>query len=209
MGGLLTMGGRVVLAALMLCAHMFASIHAAGGMNIQGRIFVPETMTPPTLEISLNNGERSALSRLDGSFILEGVPDGLYSLQVVSVDWIFPSYQVTVAGGQVLTSYHNEKRQKRELQLPLRLEPIGKPMYFEPRQQMSVSSMFMNPMGMMMGFMLLTVVILPKMMGAMDPEEMKKMQEDMKKNQADQPDPQKLLGSFFGGAAAEADSDSD
>mmetsp|Transcript_19891 Transcript_19891/g.32719 ORF Transcript_19891/g.32719 Transcript_19891/m.32719 type:complete len:202 (-) Transcript_19891:2205-2810(-) len=196
---------NVVAAALLLCFGLSLGddVH-----TLKGHILVRETTKPPPMTISLNGGQISVLTRVDGSFAVENLKAGKYSLEVVTTEWTFPFYTVTVSeAGKIRATFYNAKQQRRDLASPLKIQPYAKPVYFEPRKQMNLASMFMNPMGLMMLFMLFTVVILPKMMANMDPEEMKKMQEEMKMKQQDQPDPSKMISNMFGGAGAEDSSD--
>lgn len=67
---------------------------------------------------------------------------------------------------------------RQQLQLPMQLKPLlAKPEFFEKRQGFQWSSIFMNPMMIMMAVTGVIMFVLPKMMANMDPEEMKKMQE--------------------------------
>ena len=70
---------------------------------------------------------------------------------------------------------------RQPLPFPLPLEPlIAKPTFFEKREGFNWAGMFMNPMVLMMGVTLLIMVVFPKMMQNMDPEQLKEMQEMQK-----------------------------
>ena len=77
-------------------------------------------------------------------------------------------------------------------------------LYFEQRQQMSVMSIFQQPMMLMMLFTMGIMFCLPKMMDQMDPEEMKKMQEEMGSG-----DPSEGWSKLMGGGKKGGDSDED
>ena len=78
------------------------------------------------------------------------------------------------------------------LPLPLPLEPlVAKPVFFEKREGFKVGSILMNPMAIMMGVTLLIMLVMPKMMANMDPEQLKEMQE-MQGGIADMLNPEKL-----------------
>ena len=53
---------------------------------------------------------------------------------------------------------------------------MAKLTFFEKREGFNWSGMLMNPMVLMMGFTLLIMVVFPKMMENMDPEQLKEMQ---------------------------------
>lgn len=178
-------------------------------VGLEGLIRLPASRkASPSIKILLNGGRKKAFTDMKGRFSFDGLSPGRYSLEVSTPNWGFPSYIVHVMdNGSVQASFFDHKGVKRNLVAPLVLEPFGVPNYFEPRKQMNIMSMFMNPMGIMMIVMAVVAFGMPKLMGAMDPEEMKRMQEEMRKNQKDQPDPEKLMKGFFGGGAPESDSD--
>ena len=53
----------------------------------------------------------------------------------------------------------------------------AKPTFFEKREGFKVSGMLMNPMVIMMGVTMLLMVVFPKMMANMDPEQLKEVQQ--------------------------------
>mmetsp|Transcript_37525 Transcript_37525/g.65937 ORF Transcript_37525/g.65937 Transcript_37525/m.65937 type:complete len:102 (-) Transcript_37525:24-329(-) len=63
--------------------------------------------------------------------------------------------------------------------------------FFEKREGFQWSSLLMNPMAIMMGVTLLIMVVFPKMMANMDPEQLKEMQQ-MQGGIADMLNPEKL-----------------
>jgi len=197
----------VVLGMLIAAAACFGG--AAAEVTLRGRLGVPGLASAPTSTMVLD-GEPRTLSRVDGSFSIDGVAPGIHVLEAASPMFDFPVLTVSVSeDGQILGTFlFNKKR--REMRHPFVLQAVSRPVYFEPRKTISVMSILGNPMLLMMGFMLLVTYALPKLQEGMDPEELKKMQEEMKKNQASQPDPQKMLSNLFGGGGATADdSDSD
>lgn len=60
------------------------------------------------------------------------------------------------------------------------LEPLKEEQYYEIREPFSIMSLVKSPMGLMMGFMVLVMFVMPKLMENMDPEEMKRAQEEMR-----------------------------
>ena len=82
---------------------------------------------------------------------------------------------------------------RQPLPFPLPLEPlVAKPTFFEKREGFQWSSMFANPMMIMMVVTVGIMFVMPKMMANMDPEALKEMQE-MQGGMADflNPDKQK------------------
>ncbi|KAJ4850009.1 hypothetical protein Tsubulata_016245 [Turnera subulata] len=60
------------------------------------------------------------------------------------------------------------------------LEPLREEQYYEIREPFSIMSVVKSPMGLMMGFMLVVVFLMPKLVENMDPEEMRRAQEEMR-----------------------------
>ena len=92
---------------------------------------------------------------------------------------------------------------KQDCQYPLRIQPNGQRGYFEQRPQVGLGYILRNPMMLMMLFSVGMMYLMPKMMENMDPEELKKMQEDqerMKKQMSGGG-----LASLFGGAKDDDD----
>ncbi|KAH8063110.1 hypothetical protein JL722_2272 [Aureococcus anophagefferens] len=75
---------------------------------------------------------------------------------------------------------------------------------YEVRERRA-STLFRNPMMLMLLFTGAVVVLMPKMMDNMDPEEMKKMQEQMGAAQ----DPASMLKNLCGGGGGDDDDDDD
>ncbi|OWM63789.1 hypothetical protein CDL15_Pgr006051 [Punica granatum] len=64
--------------------------------------------------------------------------------------------------------------------IELVLEPLREEQYYEIREPFSIMSVVKSPMGLMMGFMLIVVFLMPKLVENMDPEEMRRAQEEMR-----------------------------
>ena len=61
---------------------------------------------------------------------------------------------------------------RQPLPFPLPLEPlVATPTFFEKREGFNWAGMLMNPMVLMMGVTVLIMVVFPKMMQNMDPEQ--------------------------------------
>lgn len=66
---------------------------------------------------------------------------------------------------------------KEPLPYPLVLQPAGRTGYFEKREGFKVSSLLANPMMLTMGFSVISLFVLPKLIQNMDPETLKEIQE--------------------------------
>ena len=168
----------------------------------------------------LNNGELSATVRQDATFAFREVPPGRYVLEVASVSHFFSQIKLDVGAkfpGEIVALEYRwpGARQKRfpydkATGLALVAQQAGPKhgnmvltkQYFDQRQQMSIMSIFRQPMMLMMMFTMGMVFLLPKMMAGIDPEELKKMQ-------AEQGDPSEMMASLMGGGKKSNDSDDD
>mmetsp|Transcript_26401 Transcript_26401/g.105695 ORF Transcript_26401/g.105695 Transcript_26401/m.105695 type:complete len:221 (-) Transcript_26401:289-951(-) len=164
--------------------------------------------TVPTTEVVLNGGEYRTLTRADGSFVFHDVKPGVYLLDVLSVDYFFSQVKINLpksaeqAGIQCL-EYAYPGAPKRSIAYPLRLVSPGKKQYFEQRERVGLHTVIRNPMLLMLGFTALMVVVMPKLMDNMDPEEKAKLQEQMGAAQ----DPASFLKHMFGLPADGEDGD--
>ncbi|KAF9160391.1 ER membrane protein complex subunit 7 [Actinomortierella ambigua] len=116
----------------------------------------------------------------DGKFFFD-VPDGAYLLEVRSPQYIYPSVRVVVSdkGSTAnLVAYGSDwSNTENRLPTPLILSPRVEAGYFVPREGFKISHLFANPMMLMMGFSVLMLFVMPKMMANMDPQAMEEMQD--------------------------------
>ena len=137
----------------------------------------PSTELPlDNVRVVLNGGMYTAIPRQDGSFKLHAVAPGSYLLEVLDTQSVWPTVRLDVSAtsgkARALLTHS-----RQPLPFPLPLEPIlAKLTFFEKREGFNWSGMLMNPMVLMMGFTLLIMVVFPKMMENMDPEQLKEMQ---------------------------------
>ncbi|MCO5580676.1 hypothetical protein L7F22_034546 [Adiantum nelumboides] len=132
------------------------------------------------VKISLNSGQKVAFIRPDGYFAFTGIPAGTHLLEVVAPGYFFSPVRVDVSArlnGQLQATLTETRRILSE---PLVLEPLREETYFEKREPFSLMGLLKSPMGLMVGFMAVAAFLLPKLMENIDPEEMKKMQEEMR-----------------------------
>uniref|UniRef100_A0A0C9SAB1 TSA: Wollemia nobilis Ref_Wollemi_Transcript_4254_1228 transcribed RNA sequence n=1 Tax=Wollemia nobilis TaxID=56998 RepID=A0A0C9SAB1_9CONI len=125
------------------------------------------------------NGETVSFIRPDGFFSFYNVPAGTHLIEVVAMGYFFSPVRVDVSArlhGKV-QAYQTENRR---LLSELVLEPLREEYYFEKREPFSPIALLKSPMGLMVGFMVVAVFLLPKLMESIDPEEMKRAQEEMR-----------------------------
>ncbi|KAG1363973.1 putative ER membrane protein complex subunit 7 [Cocos nucifera] len=78
--------------------------------------------------------------------------------------------------GKVQAALTENKRVLHELVF----EHLREEQYYEIREPFSLMSLLKSPMGLMLGFMVIVVFLMPKLMENMDPEEMRRAQEEMR-----------------------------
>ena len=133
------------------------------------------------MQVVMNDGsaaELKTLTRVDGSFALDNVPPGIYTLQVLSTRYHFGKYKVEVNDGRIRAVFYPYVGAERvSAKHPLRIEPQSGRGYFEARPVVGIGYFLKNPMMLMMLFSVGMMYLMPKMMPT-DPEELKKLQEE-------------------------------
>ncbi len=174
---------------------------------LEGRLeFVDKTPFNITTRITLNNGDFTTYSRKDGSFIIYNVGPGIHQLDIDSKEYHFGQIKVQLLKESMdspkCLEYAYPGAAKRPVKYPLVLNPKGTYQYFQSKKGFSILSMLKNPMVLMMLFSVGMMVVMPKMMEGLDPEEKAKMREQMQ----NQKDPTQMLSQMWGeitGSAAE------
>ncbi|CAA7032903.1 unnamed protein product [Microthlaspi erraticum] len=177
--------------ALQICLIFFVStLPCASGSEdsytITGRVRIPpssvigHTAKFSNVEVILNGGQSVTFLRPDGYFTFHKVPAGTHLIEVSAMGYFFSPVRVDVSArhrGKVQATLTETRRSLTELVL----EPLAEERYFEIREPFSVMSIVKSPMGLMVGFMVVVVFLMPKLMENIDPEEMKQAQEEMRR----------------------------
>ncbi|XP_043719837.1 ER membrane protein complex subunit 7 homolog isoform X1 [Telopea speciosissima] len=130
-------------------------------------------------KITLNGGQKVTFLRPDGYFSFHNVPAGTHLIEVVAIGYFFSPVRVDVSArnaGKVQAALTENRKGLSKLVL----EPLREEQYYERREPFSIMSIIKSPMGLMVGFMLVVVFLMPKLMENMDPEEIKRTQEEMR-----------------------------
>ena len=167
--------------------------------DIEGRLEFPNGMPfNITTRITLNNGDFQTFSRRDGAFIIYGVPPGIHQLDIDSKTYHFGQIKIQLLEESMdspkCLEYAFPGAPKRALKYPLILNPKGSYQYFQAKRGFSIMSLFKNPMVIMMLFSVGLMVLMPKMMEGLEPEEKARMREQMKNQQ----DPSQMLTQMWG-----------
>ncbi|KAF9910600.1 hypothetical protein EC991_006159 [Linnemannia zychae] len=198
----------VAVVALLSLSSFASAANLSGFVVGQGENAHPRDLAPET-RVLLSGGQFSSMVTKDGKFRFTNVPEGTYLLEVQSPQYIYPTIKVTLAGKETkanLVSFGFDwSNNDNPLQLPLTLVPRAPSSYFIPREGFKISSLFANPMMLMMGFSVIMLFVMPKMMANMDTEQMEEiqgMQEDMQMPSFEMPDISATLAKFTTGQSS-------
>ncbi|KAM2151358.1 hypothetical protein ACFX1R_045812 [Malus domestica] len=183
----------VLVLFLQLCLSLISSSLAvspgsADGYTIHGRVKIPPSLGVKgfapygkisNIKVILNGGQSVTFLRPDGFFTFHNVPAGTHLIEVSAIGYFFSPVRVDVSArnpGKVQAALTENRRPLNEFVL----EPLREEQYYEIREPFSIMSLVKSPMGLMVGFMLIVVFLMPKLVENMDPEEMRRTQEEMR-----------------------------
>ena len=166
------------LLALLLAASAPAGASEAVSKlvksSVEGRLAAELPLS--NVRVVLNGGEYTAIPRQDGTFKLHDVSPGTYLLEIMDTQSVWPTVRLDVSAKESGKMRALLTHSRQPLPFPLPLEPlVPTPSFFEKREGFQWSAYLMNPMVIMMGVSLLLMVVFPKMMANMDPEQLKEM----------------------------------
>ncbi|KAI9295942.1 hypothetical protein K502DRAFT_341323 [Neoconidiobolus thromboides FSU 785] len=151
---------------------------------LRNKNLVLETFTSATQAL-LNGGIIRARIQNNGKFILFEVPEGNHTVSFSSNVYQFPLLRVNVGQkdskkvvvfplreGAVLDAIGEE------VDYPIRVSPVRKFDYFMKREEFNIISLFSNPMLLMSLVSLVLVFFGPKLIGSLDEETLKEVQEN-------------------------------
>ncbi|RXH92104.1 hypothetical protein DVH24_021127 [Malus domestica] len=177
----------VLVLFLQLCLSLISSSLAvspgsADGYTIHGRVKIPPSLGVKgfapygkisNIKVILNGGQSVTFLRPDGFFTLYPI----CSLDKDISNAVFVRVDVSARNpGKVQAALTENRRPLNEFVL----EPLREEQYYEIREPFSIMSLVKSPMGLMVGFMLIVVFLMPKLVENMDPEEMRRTQEEMR-----------------------------
>ncbi|XP_062109228.1 ER membrane protein complex subunit 7 homolog [Humulus lupulus] len=182
----------VLLIFVQLCFALISSSLAASpvsseGHSIHGRVKIPSYGAIgfglpgkiSNIKVILNGGQRVTFLRPDGFFSFHNVPAGTHLIEVAAIGFFFSPVRVDVSArnpGKVQAALTETRRGLHEFVL----EPLREEQYYEIREPFNIMSIVKSPMGLMMGFMVIVMFVMPKLVENMDPEEMRRAQEEMR-----------------------------
>ena len=131
------------------------------------------------MKVILNGGQNITFLKPDGYFSFHNIPAGTHLIEVTAIGYFFSPVRVDVSArnpGKVQAALTENRRGLSELVL----EPMRDEQYYEIREPFNILGLVKSPMGLMVGFMLIVMFVMPKLVENMDPEEMKRAQEEMR-----------------------------
>eukprot|EP01038_Epipyxis_sp_PR26KG_P015793 gene15793-21389_t len=180
-------------------------------LPIEGKLLFPSGSSNfHNYRITLNGNQYTTINRVDGSFIFHEIPSGVYLLDVSSVKEIFPQMKIKVnaEGGEIfVVEYKYPGAPKIKAPYPIVLIALTPVNYFQVKQPFSLWGMIMgNPMIIVMMFTMAIVLVFPKVLENLSPEELKELQAKSAATGSAQ-DPMKSLNKIMGMGGKDDDDD--
>eukprot|EP01112_Ceratiomyxa_fruticulosa_P014300 TRINITY_DN4085_c0_g2_i1.p1 TRINITY_DN4085_c0_g2~~TRINITY_DN4085_c0_g2_i1.p1 ORF type:complete len:194 (+),score=26.54 TRINITY_DN4085_c0_g2_i1:128-709(+) len=170
---------RIVL--LIVCIGLFvqcclsAVVDVVGVINVNSRENIPSNTN--IVLTSMDGDVYSTLALEDGRFKFKNIPSGeTYLLQVHAIPYHFDPVLIEISKKSVITANILSNDTETYTTHPLLLNAVYKSNYFQPRLPYDFTSLFRNPMVLMIGVTMLMTFAMPKLMANMDPETIKEMQ---------------------------------
>lgn len=174
-----------VFFSCLLCCSLSIPTGSVDGYTITGRIKVDGSKgfgypaKTSNIKVILNGGQTTSFVRADGYFSFYNIPAGTHLIEVAAMGYLFSPVRVDISArnpGKIQAALTENRRALQELVL----EPLREEQYYDRREPFSLMSILKSPMGLMIGFMVLVMFLMPKLMDNIDPEEMKRAQEEMR-----------------------------
>ncbi|CAG8531258.1 4194_t:CDS:2 [Cetraspora pellucida] len=179
---------------LLLISLLIIQTTSSDFFKIEGRFALNNVLKDisqlePTAKVVLDGGKYSAFIRKDGKFVIDNVPPGSYLFEVLSRKYIYPRLRVDVDSKGVrpsVTIIGSEWNNRGpSLQYPLELYARAPADYFIPREGFNITSMLFNPYIIMMGFSVILLLVMPKMMANLDQTALQELQQNQQQNPLD------------------------
>ncbi|XP_027773902.1 ER membrane protein complex subunit 7 homolog isoform X2 [Solanum pennellii] len=166
-----------------MCIHHLSDLTCGNTrdlvFSLKGSGFLPKASN---VKVILNAGQRVTFLRPNGYFSFHNVSAGTHLIEVSAIGYFFSPVRVDVSArnpGKVQAALTENRRSLIELVL----EPLSEEQYYELKEPFSIMSLVKSPIGLMFGFMLFVMFVMPKLAENVDPEEMRRTQEEILRNQ--------------------------
>ncbi|KAL3497333.1 hypothetical protein ACH5RR_040065 [Cinchona calisaya] len=187
--------GVIIMSFFYLCFRLPSALAISSssvgngeyGFTINGRVKISGTSSQglglpakiSNVKVVLNGGQRVTFLQPDGYFSFHNVRAGTHLIEVDAIGYFFSPVRVDVSArhpGKVQAALTENRRGLSELVL----EPLREEHYYEIREPFSIMSVVKSPMGLMLGFMVIVMFLMPKLVENMDTEEMRRAQDEMR-----------------------------
>jgi hypothetical protein len=186
---------------LAVLSLLFVSyVSCVASLNVEGNLIFSFPPAEKNIKLKLNGDDYTTISRSDGSFIFYNVPDGIYSLDILSIYHIFPTLKLKISSNETYVSaqvheYKYPGAKVLKTAYPLVINSIIPVSYFQQTPPFSIIGMlFKNPMILIMLVTVGVMVYFPKML---DAEQMKEFQAQAENQSEIDGDPMKVLNQFL------------
>lgn len=162
----------------LLClsaALLLGAVGCRAEADVAGTVFAEVTGHAPAanVRIIMDGGERAALTRRDGSFVLYNVSAGVHLLELQAPALVYPTAKVQVPedGSEIkVLEYKYPGAPRMMISHPLELRPVARALVYEDKQQSSALSFLMSPMVLIMAATLGMTYCLPALQKMADPD---------------------------------------
>lgn len=95
---------RVFILVTFVISAAMSGTTVVSRIPIDGELEIPNGDSATNIQITLNGGEYTALSRIDGKFTFHDVPTGIYFLDVLSIHQVFSQMKLKVSAEENIVS---------------------------------------------------------------------------------------------------------
>ena len=118
------------------------------------------------------NNTNTAVIQNNNKFTINDIYDGVYLLNIMSIDYIFPNYNIEVNNNDITIKLLQQGEWNNIVTQPFVITPLITHTYYLEREPFNYMSYLKNPMVIMMILTGLMVFVMPRMLNSMDPEEL-------------------------------------
>ncbi|CAF3503146.1 unnamed protein product [Rotaria socialis] len=156
-----------------------SSSNKLGSYKIEGQIvFPPGGNALADTRILVNQGEYVGIPRVDGTFVISGVPSGSYEVSVSSPQYDFKPVRVDInTNGKIRARKVNRLRPQDvvSVKYPLHFNTYTEPNYFQKREATNWADIIFNPAIIPIVLGIVLVFFLPKLVPPGQLDEMQRM----------------------------------
>ncbi|CAF1610616.1 unnamed protein product [Rotaria magnacalcarata] len=156
-----------------------SSSNKLGSYKIEGQIvFPPGGNALADTRILVNQGEYIGIPRIDGTFVISGVPSGSYEVSVSSPQYAFEPVRVDInTKGKIRAREVNRLRPQEvvTVKYPLHFDTYTEPNYFQKREVNSWDDIIFNPIIIPIVLGIVLMLVGPKLVSQEQLDEMQHM----------------------------------